>query len=216
MVSAINIYVEGGGDSKVTKTKLREGFSTFFKELRDIAQSKRIRWNIIACGGRNAAYDDFCVAVRTAPEAFNVLLVDAEGPVKAPTKTSEHEPWQHLKQRDDWNRPDGVDDTHCFLMVQSMETWLIADENALKEFYGQGFLENALPDTADIEAVDRKTLIEKLELATAKTQKGKYHKTKHAFDILKNANAKTVRQAAPHCERLFKTLADKMVAARVS
>ena len=74
-------------------------------------------------------------------------------------------------------------------------------------------MQNSLPDNADIEAADRRVLLERLEHATANTQKGKYHKTKHAFDILKSADAKTVRQAASHCERLFTTLAAKMEAA---
>lgn len=210
MVKAVHIYVEGGGASKVTKTKLREGFSSFLKDLRDIAQSQSIEWRVIACGGRNAACDDFCTAVRISPEVFNALLVDAEGPVVARTSVPGHQLWQHLKQHDGWDCPQGVDDAQCFLMVQSMETWLIADKQAIKTFYGHDFLQNALPRTVNIEAIDKKTLLEKLEHATAKTQKRQYHKTKHAFDILRNADARVVRQAASHCDRLFVTLAEKM------
>lgn len=78
MVSEIALYVEGGGNSRQTKDKLREGFGEFLTELRALARSKRIGWRIVACGSRNEAYDDFCTAMRQNPDAFNVLLVDSE------------------------------------------------------------------------------------------------------------------------------------------
>jgi hypothetical protein len=46
------IYIEGGGDKKETKKAIRIGFSEFLKDLRQIAQKKRIRWQIIICGSR--------------------------------------------------------------------------------------------------------------------------------------------------------------------
>ena len=38
------------------------------------------------------------------------------------------------------------------------------------------------------------------------TQKGKYHKTMHAPDLLARIDAAKVRAAAPACDRLFNVL----------
>ena len=118
MVKEIRIYIEGGGDGKNTKAPLRRGFSIFFKELVQVACSKKMKWNITVCGSRNNAFRDFNNALADRPNAFIILLVDSEVPVKQP-------PWEHLKSRDNWDSP-GVDDTHCYLMVQAMEAWLMA------------------------------------------------------------------------------------------
>jgi hypothetical protein len=79
------IYAEGGGDGKDTKAIFRNGLSKFLAELEEMARQKRIRWQIIVCGGRNATFDAFQTALRTHPDAFNILLVDSEDKVtKAP------------------------------------------------------------------------------------------------------------------------------------
>ena len=48
-----------------------------------MARDKGIRWHIVTCGPRNAAFDAFRTAQAQHPEAFNVLLVDSEAPVQA-------------------------------------------------------------------------------------------------------------------------------------
>src|SRR5215471_7595512 len=113
VVSEIRLYIEGGGDGRDTKARLREGFSGFLRELVNLARSKRIKWQIIACGPRNRAFDDFKTALETHPDAFNILLVDAEGPVQVYTRL-----WQHVQSRDGWSVPD-IGDEHCHLMVQT-------------------------------------------------------------------------------------------------
>jgi hypothetical protein len=209
MVSAVRIYVEGGGDSNVTRAKLRTGFNLFLSELHAAARANRIGWSVIACGGRQAAYDDFCIALREHPEAFNVLLVDSEKPVAAKRPY-----WLHLKDLGAWDCPAGVTDEQCFLMVQSMETWLIADRDALAKYYGQGFLMNASPRTANVESIDKVQLYDALLRATVNTRsKGEYHKTNHAFEILATVKAGVVRERAPECKRLFSVLAEKVGAA---
>ncbi len=202
MVTEIRIYIEGGGDKKDTKKAIRIGFSEFLKDLRQIAQKKRIRWQIIICGSRQNAFGDFKNALKANPNAFNVLLVDAEAPVNTT-------PCQHLKQRYDWDISN-VDDEHCHLMVQTMEAWLIADIDTLKQFYGQWFQDNAIPKNPDVENIDKKQLEPSLKAATRNTRKGEYHKIQHASKLLALLEADKVRQAAPHCDRLFTTLIQKM------
>jgi len=99
---------------------------------------------------------------------------------------------------------------HCHFMVQMMEAWLIADLSALNRFYGPEFKEGALPKNPNVEEIDKKTLLSALKEASRHTSKGEYHKTRHGFKILEMADVSKVRQAAPHCNRLFKTLEEKM------
>jgi len=202
MVKEIRIYIEGGGDKKDTKKAMRIGFSAFLKDLRQIAQKKRIRWQIIICGSRQNAFGDFKNALKTNPNAFNVLLVDAEALVNTT-------PCQHLKCRDDWDLLN-IDDEYCQLMAQTMEAWLIADIETLKKFYGQGFKENAIPKNPEVEKVDKKQLEPSLKAATRNTIKGEYHKIQHASKLLALLEVDKVRQVAPHCDRLFTTLIQKM------
>jgi Domain of unknown function (DUF4276) len=204
MVKEVRIYIEGGGDGKNTKQLLRQGFSSFFKELVAVARSKQIKWNITVCGSRNNAFRDFKNALGDYPNAFIILLVDSEAPV---VKQS---PWQHLKLRDNWDAP-GVDDTHCYLMVQAMEAWLIADVDTLKRFYGQGFKENAIPKSRNVETIDKDLLERSLKTATRDTKsKGEYQKIQHAYQLLEMLDVDKARKASLECERIFATLTELM------
>lgn len=202
MVNEIRIYVEGGGDQRWGKAAIREGFSKFLSSVRERARERRIHWNIIACGPRNAAFDAFQIALRQHVQAFNILLIDAEGPVS-------QTPLAHLQQRDGWPLP-LIPDDHFHLMVQAMEAWVIADLDALARFYGQGFNPNPIPRQHDVEMVDKISLEQDLQLATRDTQKGEYHKIRHGPKILALIDVAKVRSRARHCERLFSFLMGKL------
>jgi hypothetical protein len=203
----IRVYIEGGGHRPETKADLRRGFSTFLHDLRERAKSKRIQWTIVTCGSRSSTFRDYRIALKQHPNAFNVLLVDAEGPVAAAS------PWEHLKNRqeDQWHNP-GVEDKHCHLMVQTMEAWLIADREKLAEYYGKGFQESALPATTNVEEIDKDKIAKALTRATRETKKGEYHKTRHAPGILETIRPSELRRKgrAPFCDRLFRTLLAEM------
>jgi hypothetical protein len=175
----------------------------FLRELRECARRKRIKWHVILCGGRQNTFEVYRDALVAHPEAFNILLVDAEGQVTG-------DPWQLLFQRDGWGQPSGAGDEHCHLMIQTMETWLIADMDALSKFYGQGFSRGALPRRPDIEQIEKVALARALIRATQRTQKGEYRKIRHGAAILVRIDPAIVRRAAPSCERLFATLAEQM------
>ncbi|HXH09486.1 MAG TPA: DUF4276 family protein [Alphaproteobacteria bacterium] len=202
MVSEIRLYVEGGGEGSQTKAIVREGFQRFLQDIVRIARSRKVRWQIVACGPRQAAFENFLLALETHPEAFNVLLVDSEGPVN-------HGPKEYLKSRDRWNLPD-IGAEHYHLMVQMMEAWLVADRAALSRFYGQGFNVNAIPRNPNVEQIAKPDLESALKEATRHTAKGAYHKIHHGPKILGQLDVPRVRSAAPHCDRLFTTLADRI------
>lgn len=204
MVTEIRIYVEGGGDDNDTKALLRQGFNHFFRDLVKIARSNQIKWKVVPCGSRNNAFRNFKTALETHPNAFIVLLVDSEAPVKA-----NRLPWEHLKLRDNWDSPN-VDDTYCHLMVQSMEAWFIADIEALRKYYGQGFKENTIPKNSKVENIRKELLEPTLNAAISNTNKPKYKKIEHAAKLLEMVDVDKVCKASYHCDRLFITLTQKM------
>ncbi len=160
-------------------------------------------------GSRNETYDSFCTAVSARNTAL--LLVDSEGAVNPSHQKGDvrqWKPWNHLSDRGDkWKKPDQAVDSDCHLMVQSMESWFIADRQALKDFFKHDFRENKLPDEANqIETLDRKELLKALENATAGCQKDKYHKGRHSFKLLASINPQKVTSASPWAKRLVSTL----------
>jgi len=190
---SVRIYVEGGGNARITLTKCREGFSTYCAKLAPATH----RPSIVACGGRQQAFDRFKTAVQDSrPGEICVLLVDSEGPVTSAT------PVEHLHARDGWNFT-GLLNHRVFLMVQATEAWFLADRKVLADFYNGGFLADSLPgNPTNIEAVPKNDLEPKLIHATkpAKT-KGEYHKTKHGFELLGRVDPAKVGNASPHARQ---------------
>lgn len=193
----IRLYVEGPQDVHSAK-KLRTGMSAFLCSLRDEARRQRAQWTVVACGHRQDAYRDFKNGQTRYPGAFNVLLVDSEGPFGG-------SPRAYLAAADRWELS-GIPEEQVHLMVQAMEAWFIADPEALAAYYGQGFAGNALPASRNVEEVPKDDLVPALKRATRDTSKGEYHKTRHAFDILARLDPAKVRRRAPHCDRLFETI----------
>ena len=203
-MSGIAIYMEGGGDSRDGRAALRVGIDALFKPLKDIAQRERLRWRLIVCGGRDAAFRAFRNAAR-GNDTIAVLLVDSEGPVSTT-------PTAHLAERDGWQLlfADG-DAVH--LMVQVMETWVVADVGALRGYYGRGFKPNQLPRRPLLEDVPKADIARALDRATAATSKGSYRKIRHASDLLARIDPEAVKQRCPHFDRLWRWLEQQVAGA---
>ena len=195
MVS-IKLYVEGGSDSKTLRTACREGFGTFIEKAGLSGRMPRI----VACGGRDKAYDKFKIA-HANQDGISLLLVDAERPV------DQAGAWEHLQGApDEWPRPVGATDDQCHLMVQIMESWFLADRDALQEFYGQGYRGNALPQNPQIERVAKDDVLNGLDRAARDTSKREYKKVPHSFEILAKLDPEKVQNASPHAKRFVEAL----------
>ena len=193
MVSS-TLYVEGGGDSKSLKTACRKGFRKF---IENSGAGGGVS-NIVACGSRGNAYRSFTKALSTGVNAL--LLVDAEGPVTT------QEAWQHLKANDSWDRPATAVDGQCHLMVQAMESWFLADADALRSYYGQDFSVGVLPANSNIELVLKEDVLAGLNRATRNTRKGGYTKGPDSYEILERLDPARVRRVSLFAERFIQAL----------
>lgn len=171
----------------------------FLRSLRDRKGVRRLKFSVVPCGGRQATYDAFRNAVKHSPEDLNVLLVDSE--VEFTSASAR----QHLVKCDGWDLGNQTDDS-IYLMIQTMETWIVSDVEALAEFYGQGFNRNALPGAADLERTSKTRINAALENSTRATKKGRYHKIRHGSQLLMRIDPDLVRARCPACERVFRTL----------
>ena len=177
-VVGMKIYVEGGGNTNLLKTKCRQGFFEFLKKAGFAGHMPRI----VACGSRQDAYDAFSTAMENGAPAM--LLVDSESIVEKTYQQGDPKdwkPWEHLKNRqeDHWEKPDNASEKDCHLMVQCMEAWFLTDRATLQRFLGQGFNPNALPSQQNqIESVNKQEVYQSLVRSTKKCKtKSKYNKT---------------------------------------
>lgn len=194
----IAVYIEGGGDTAEQQATLRQGFDVLLREIRERARAKGLGLRLVLCGAREYAFKAFRHACQQQPRNINILLVDSEGPVHGGAST-------FLKSRDSWDLAFANED-QIHLMVQLMETWLLADEDALSKYYGQHFASNALPKGLDLETVPKSTVESSLNRAIARTTKPEYKKIRHASDLLAKVDPQKVRKRCKHCERLFKSV----------
>lgn len=200
------LYIEGGGNSKGEKSRCREAFT---KLLRSQGFSGRMP-KLTACGGRSSAFDDFKTAHAIAQEGhFVALLIDSEDPAAIPEDPLAQKTWQHLRQRDGWERPAGASDQQVLLMTTCMETWIVADRTTLRDHYGAGLNENQLPATINLESRHRHDVQEQLARATAGTSKP-YRKGKRSFDLLAKLNPQALAQLLPSYQRAMTILASKL------
>lgn len=157
---------------------------------------------VLAVGGRGDAFKEFSRRVKDA-EAVRLLLVDSEGPVATGTS-----PWAHVAKRegDHWVQPSGVTNEQLHFMVESMETWLVADPEALAAFYGNGFKKQKLPPVQGLEQHSKGKIAEALDAATKETKtKGRYAKS-HGFYLIGKIDPVKVRRACQFAERFFDEL----------
>lgn len=195
------IYIEGGGDSKELHTRCREGFRQLFDKCGFQGRMPRL----VACGGREATFDDFKTAHRssvgTGEVEYVAMLVDSEVPVADVERT-----WDHLAAHDGWHKPEESDNDQVLFMTTCMETWITADRKALKAYYSKGLRERMLPELLDMESRGRKDVQNALARATEACKRN-YRKGRQSFEVLAKLEPATLRQHLPsfaRCERILR------------
>lgn len=191
------IYVEGGGEGQLLDTLFRNAWNDFFKA----AGLKGRMPRVIRGKGRQRTYELFRTAVANrAPNETPLLLVDSEDVI-----SPHHTVWQHLNHRNGWVQPPDAGDDDAFLMVQVMETWFLADRDALRKFFGPELNEKAFAAWPELEAVPKATVLSALEKATAKC-KTSYAKGAVSFKLLSTLNPAEVEQQCVHAHHLLARL----------
>jgi len=154
---------------------------------------------IVACGDRENAFDRFKTG-HASGGVSAMLLVDAEGPVRAKTG------WGHLQQKDGWRRPKGVANEQCHLMVQVMESWFLADVDALEGYFGPGFRRQRLPQNPDVEEILKGDVERGIDRSAKDTAKKGYKKGRDSFAILGLLDPAKVTGASVRAERFVRAL----------
>lgn len=204
----VRVYLEGGGTGKEQKAELRRGFDDLFGREKSHASEKRRGLAFICCGGRQEAYEAFRNAIDVHPERINALLIDSEAPI-APVPADRSKDARlrrdHLlraeagggrRQGDGWQLTRVAPDC-IHLMVQCMEAWIVADPEALEEFYKQGFRKARLPQRNNLEEEPKADIFEKLDSASEGSKKGKYAKINHASKLLAMIDPEKVVRRCP-------------------
>ena len=87
-------------------------------------------------------------------------------------------------------------------MVHAMEAWIVADPGKVREYYGQGFNPNPLPDPRNIESIERPAVLAALKSASRQCRKGEYGKLRHGAELLAAVRPSVVR-SLKHAEIFF-------------
>ena len=192
------VYIEGGGDGDRNLERLfRRSWTKFFRAAGLEGRMPRV----VRGGGRNRTFDLFATAIQNPhPRRVPLLLVDSEEAMAVGRSV-----WQHLRERDQWNRPRGARDDQMFLMVQVMETWLLADRAALGRYFRAPFRQNAIPEWPALEDVSKRDILEALARATAPCTRP-YDKGTVSFELLATVDPTRVEAACPHAGALLDNL----------
>jgi|KBSSwiStaDraftv2_1062776.scaffolds.fasta_scaffold46951_5 hypothetical protein len=195
----VRVYIEGGAKGKTADSDFRRGWKKFLSEIHEFARQHGYRsLEVVRGKARGNAFHLFVKHKAVWPNDLVVLLADSETAV--PNNASV---WKIVADQDKWQKPAWATDRHLYLMVHFVETWLLTDQDALKQFFKERLNLNVLP-TSNLENRSKTEIEKALKQATKDTKKGPYtHGQAHEIIELVNPdNVKTLR----HGNRLFTTL----------
>lgn len=195
------VYVEGGSSRKAERVRFLLAMRTFLRKGVTHAENPTPPPEVVACGSRGDTLRKFRAACSRSSETTPVLLVDSEGPVDWSRGSAR----AHLQRVDDWDLR-FTDDRSVHLMVQFMETWIIADPETVAAYYGKGFRKKALPAASDPEQIGKARVLAALKQATAATRRRRYDKTRDAPALLERLDSRRVAAKCRGCARLFVAL----------
>ena len=181
----VKLFIEGGGDSqeqRFEKTALKGRLP-----------------RLVAAGGRHLAYENLTasLAIRNDPY-LPVILVDSEDLIdyidSKDCDKLDQVIWTHLFKRDKWKKPVNCPSKRVFLMIATMENWMLADPEGLAIHYKEGFsLPN--PPTAP-EMLTKEQALIMLEAAT-KNCKSPYRKGIKDYGALASLNPAIIAGKCP-------------------
>lgn len=196
----LRLYIEGG-DSSESKALLRAGFSVFLQEVAIACADARIAWNPVCAKCDGETFKLFRHSIRTRPGGWSAVLLDSDCCPEPGTA----DVLEFLRKEKRWD-VSGLEASQCHLMVVKMETWFLADPEAMEKHFGRGFETGALPRSANLEMLPGKAIDEAISRAVRGTKREKYRKIQDAAKLLQLISPQLVRQRSKSCDRLFNTL----------
>ena len=136
---SVKVYLEGGGRGSNRKgrkggrseqsSKYREGFSKFVRKVGLTGKNASIR---ALREQRKLPSKTFARQFESGEAMLSCLCRCRKAGDGSRTMATSQGP------QDNWNRPEATTDDHCHLMVQVMESWFLADTDALKSYLSPG------------------------------------------------------------------------------
>lgn len=187
--------MEGGGDTRAQAAPLRKAVHLWLARVLPEGKDRNVR--VIACGPRRKAFEMFRDDLAKFPSSLCLLLVDSEEPIRTASG------WEHVRTRDgdSWERPSAAPEEQIHFMAVVMETWLLADGEALRGYFGEGFNDKHLPGHPDLESLDKAEVYRRLESATRGSRRGCYNKGRD-LELLGRVDSRRVLARCPHASRL--------------
>jgi Domain of unknown function (DUF4276) len=189
-VNGPRIYIEGGSDN--SKKPPRENFSKLISD-----PSKKRTPRVVICGSRGQALRQF----RNDTNARSVALIDSEAPFSVGNSV------MHLLARRDIDQTTAtlLDANRVFLMVETMENWLIADMESiaavLKSVKTKPAIDARARVLGNVENISKQTA----ESTVAACLPPKWSKGKR-MELVGHLDPEVVRARSAEAERLFQFL----------
>lgn len=197
----VRVYIEGGAEGSAADSDFRRGWKKFLNELHELARANGYHsLEVVRGKGRGNTFNRFKNYPKEHPDDLCVLLADAETAVPQGTRV-----WDVVAHRvgDKWQRPSWATESHLYLMVHFVETWLITDQDALQMFFKQGFSQWHIP-TTNLETQSKADIELALKMATQHSLKGPYRHGQ-AHEIIESVSPDKVKTLR-HGQRLFNSL----------
>lgn len=192
MVAEIAIHFEGSSG-------LRPGFHKLFERHVRRARRQRFRFKLIAGGSRTETVKGFLWSCAAWPTVLNVLLIDSEAPVAHAASMI-----RTLRNESFWDRDVDCGDDQIHLMVQAIEAWFVADQQAFIKYFGRDFNSNALPSPQNAESTSPNELMAAIRNGLRRTQRRRdYDKVSDGLKLLQLIDEDTVSQNCQHFRRLI-------------
>lgn len=169
---------------------LAEGLEEFLKIEFTLARSHRIRIDLIAAGQKRPE-KLARIGSETYPKALHLILMD----------------WS--------SRRSEVRQKHTYYWIEEMESWFLADADALTKVLGRCANVKSLPHSANIELIPSAYVFKRLSNATRPCGQKKHYDGSHppllASRILGALDREKVRARSAECHRFLKALNDTIL-----
>ena len=202
------IYLEGGAtgqDSKEVTIRCQQAFSKLLDKMGFEGRQPKL----VACGGREKVFTRYCTEHSGASGQYIAMWIDSEEPIKNDIEKT----WEYIGQLKDiknFSKPEGANDDQVLFMTTCMETWIIADIETLKDYYGDKLNTNPLnPKSKTLESMVRGQALEAIQKATLNCN-NPFKKGIESYKIIGELNPSSLAIRLPSFARVQRILDERL------